>query len=159
MSAGIPTPVVAAPMAGASGGALAAQTSSAGAFGFIGAGYLTPSRIQEEVALARAQLHISETDPLPIGVGYLAWQLEKDLSSATDLLNAALSNRVQAIWLAFGNNIGRWIEYVRSYDAISGRNQRTLIFVQVSSVEEARTAIQDWKVDVLIAQGFFPKSP
>jgi len=38
MSVGIPTPVVAAPMAGASGGALAAQTSAAGAFGFVGAG-------------------------------------------------------------------------------------------------------------------------
>lgn len=36
--AGIPTPIVAAPMAGASGGALAAQTSAAGAFGFVGAG-------------------------------------------------------------------------------------------------------------------------
>jgi nitronate monooxygenase len=35
---GIPTPIVAAPMAGAGGGALAAQASAAGAFGFIGAG-------------------------------------------------------------------------------------------------------------------------
>lgn len=35
---GISTPIVAAPMAGASGGALAAQTSAAGAFGFVGAG-------------------------------------------------------------------------------------------------------------------------
>ncbi|KAJ8591798.1 2-nitropropane dioxygenase, partial [Rhizopogon salebrosus TDB-379] len=153
MSVGIPTPVVAAPMAGASGGALAAQTSAAGAFGFVGVGYLTSSRIQEELSLARAQLRLSETDTLPIGVGYLAWQLEKDPSSATDLLNVALSNRVQAVWLAFGNNIGRWIEYVRSYDAISGRNQKTVIFVQISSVEEAVTAIHDWKVDVLVAQG------
>jgi nitronate monooxygenase len=84
----------------------------------------------------------------------LAWELEKDPSSATDLLNVALSNRVQAVWLAFGNNIGRWIEYVRSYDAISGRNQKTVIFVRISSVEEAVTAIHDWKVDVLVAQGF-----
>ncbi|OAX41382.1 2-nitropropane dioxygenase [Rhizopogon vinicolor AM-OR11-026] len=150
---GIPTPVVAAPMAGASGGALAAQASAAGAFGFIGAGYLTSTGIQEELSIARAQLHLSETDTLPIGVGYLGWQLEKDPSSAIDLLNVALSNRVRAIWLAFGNNIGRWIEYVRSYDASSGRNHKTLIFLPISSVDAALTAIHDWKVDILVAQG------
>ncbi|KAG1741059.1 2-nitropropane dioxygenase [Suillus lakei] len=149
----IPTPIVAAPMAGASGGALAAQTSAAGAFGFVGAGYLTSSRIQEELSLARAQLLLSDADPLPIGVGYLAWQLEKDPSSAAGLLNVSLSNGVQAIWLAFGNSIGRWIEHIRFYDASSGREQKTLIFVQVSSVKEALIAIQDWKVDVLVAQG------
>lgn len=152
---GIPTPIVAAPMAGASGGALAAQTSAAGAFGFVGAGYMTPSRIQDELSLARAQLLLSDEDPLPIGVGYLAWQLEKDPPSGVDLLDVSLSNRVQAIWLAFGNSINRWIEYIRSYDARSGRERgrKTLIFVQVSSVKEALIAIQDWKVDVLVAQG------
>ncbi|KAG2366951.1 2-nitropropane dioxygenase [Suillus spraguei] len=155
---GISTPIVGAPMALASGGALAAQTSAAGAFGFVGAGYLTSSRIREELSLARAQLLLSDTDPLPIGVGYLAWQLEKDPSSAAGLLNVSLSNRVQAIWLAFGNNIGRWIDHIRSYDASSGREERTLIFVQVSSVKEALIAIQDWKVDVLVAQGFSPTS-
>ncbi|KAG2150218.1 2-nitropropane dioxygenase [Suillus bovinus] len=148
----IQTPIVAAPMAGASGGALAAQTSAAGAFGFIGAGYLTSSRIQEELSLARAQLLLSPTDPLPIGVGYLAWQLDKD-PCGVGLLDISLSNKVKAIWLAFGNNIGRWIEHVRSYDASSGRDQKTLIFVQVSSAKEALIAIQDWKVDVLVAQG------
>lgn len=150
---GIPTPIVAAPMAGAGGGALAAQTSAAGAFGFVGAGYMTPSRIQEELSLARVQLALSDADPLPIGVGYLAWQLEKDPSSAIGLLDVSLSNRVQAIWLAFGNSIGQWIEHIRSYDASSGREQKTLIFVPVSSVKDALIAIQDWKVDVLVAQG------
>lgn len=119
---------------------------------------MTSSRIQEELSVARAQLHLSETDPLPIGVGYLAWQLEKDPSSAIDVLNVALSNKVRAIWFAFGNDIGRWIEHVRSYDESSGRNQKTLIFVQIASVDEALTATQDWKVDVLVAQGFFPTS-
>jgi len=37
-SSGINTPVVAAPMAGASGGALAATVTAAGAFGFLAAG-------------------------------------------------------------------------------------------------------------------------
>lgn len=150
---GIPTPIVAAPMAGASGGALAAQTSAAGAFGFVGAGYMSPSRIQDELSLARTQLLLSDEDPLPIGVGYLAWQLEKDPPSGVDLLDVSLSNRVQAIWLAFGNSIDRWIAHIRSYDARSGRERKTLIFVQVSSVKEALIAIQDWKVDVLVAQG------
>ncbi|KAG1831290.1 2-nitropropane dioxygenase [Suillus variegatus] len=148
----IPIPIVAAPMAGASGGALAAQASGAGAFGFIGAGYLTSSRIQEELSLARAQLLLSDADPLPIGVGYLAWQLDKE-PAGVGMLDVSLLNRVQAIWLAFGNNIGRWVDYIRSYDASSGREQKTLIFAQVSSAKEALVAIQDWKVDVLVAQG------
>lgn len=117
---------------------------------------MTPSRIQDELSLARAQLLLSDEDPLPIGVGYLAWQLEKDVSSGVDLLDVSLSNRVQAIWLAFGNNINRWIEYIRSYDASSGRERKTLIFVQVSSVKEALVAVQEWKVDVLVAQGLSP---
>lgn len=118
---------------------------------------MTSSRIQEELSLARAQLLLSDADPLPIGVGYLAWQLDKD-PAGVGMLDVSLLNRVQAIWLAFGNNIGRWVDYIRSYDASSGREQKTLIFAQVSSAKEALVAIQDWKVDVLVAQGFSPTS-
>ncbi len=92
--------------------------------------------------------------PLQIGVGFLCWYLEKNEPQGEKLIRVALDNRVTAIWLAFGNNLPKWIQLVRDYDATNGI--KTLIFVQLSSVEDARVAIHDWKVDVIVAQGFIP---
>jgi nitronate monooxygenase len=79
--------------------------------------------------------------------------LEQPTAKPDVLLSAALDNHVQAIWLAFGNNIHDWIKFVRNYDAEHKRVRPTTIFVQVSSVEEALVASDQWKVDVLVAQG------
>ncbi|EGN92204.1 hypothetical protein SERLA73DRAFT_191459 [Serpula lacrymans var. lacrymans S7.3] len=149
----IKTPVVCAPMAGASGGALAAQVTDGGAFGFLGAGYDTPDKLQEELSLARSVLRLQSVDRLPIGVGYLAWQLEQSPSRAFELIDIALENRVQAIWLAFGSDLSRWVRYIREYDSRPERNHKTLICVQVSSVQGALVAISDLKTDILVAQG------
>ncbi|PSR73800.1 hypothetical protein PHLCEN_2v10370 [Hermanssonia centrifuga] len=67
------------------------------------------------------------------------------------MLDAALENNVQAIWLAFGNNIGQWVNYIREKNQRDG--QKTLVFVQVNSLAEALVAVNEWKTDVLIAQG------
>lgn len=151
---GINTPVVAAPMAGASGGALAANVTAAGAFGFLAAGYLDETSLRKEISLARSILNLPDSDRLPVGVGYLAWKLEKStVAEAEDMLNTALDNHVQAMWLAFGVRLDEWIRYIRSYDKIHRRSNPTLIFVQVSSVEEALVAVENWKVDVIVAQG------
>lgn len=151
---GIKTPVVAAPMAGASGGALAAEVTAAGAFGFLAAGYLDPASLRKELALARGILVLAASDRLPVGVGYLAWKLEKSTDAeAEEMLAAALDNHVQAIWLAFGVHIDKWIRYIRTYDEKHRRRDPTLIFVQVPSVEDAVVAVKNWKVDVLVAQG------
>ncbi|KAL4062465.1 2-nitropropane dioxygenase [Scleroderma citrinum] len=151
---GIKTPVVAAPMAGASGGALAAHVTAAGALGFLAAGYLDATSLCKEISLARGVLNLTPSDRLPIGVGYLAWKLEKStVAEAEDMLNAALDNNVQAMWLAFGVRLSEWIRYIRTYDNIHRRSSPTLIFVQVASVEEALVAIKNWKVDVVVAQG------
>src|SRR5438067_909118 len=58
-------PVVSAPMAGASGGALAAAVSSAGALGMLGIAATTPDELRRELALASASQR-------PFGVGFLA---------------------------------------------------------------------------------------
>ncbi|KAG6329153.1 hypothetical protein ID866_9935 [Astraeus odoratus] len=151
---GIQTPVVAPPMAGASGGALAAQVTAAGAFGFVSAGYLDAATLHKEISLARGILNLAASDPLPIGVGYFAWKLEKSsVAEAEAMLRVALDNGVRAVWLAFGDSLDRWIRYIRSYDEIHQRSSPTLIFVQISSVEDALAAVKDWKVDVLVAQG------
>lgn len=69
------------------------------------------------------------------------------------MLDAALDNHVQAIWLAFGTKIGKWVEYVRQADNATGGTWKTLIFVLVNSLEEAFVAANEWKADVLVAQG------
>ncbi len=92
-----------------------------------------------------------EKAQLPIGVGYLAWKLDEAGRAAHDMLDAALENNVQAIWLAFGNNMGQWVNYIREKNQRDG--QKTLVFVQVNSLAEALVAVNEWKTDVLIAQG------
>lgn len=123
-------------------------------------GYLDATSLRKEISLSRSILDLPDSDRLPVGVGYLAWKLEKSaVAEAEDMLNVALDNHVQAIWLAFGARLGEWIEYIRSYDKIHQRSKPTVIFVQVSSIEEALVAVENWKVDVIVAQGRYRCSP
>lgn len=169
---GIRIPIVSAPMAGASGGALASQVTAGGGFGFIAAGkliidpnilppnlslvrgYDNPETLGAELLLARSSLQLDDSSQLPIGTGYLGWQLEKKDSPAIELLQLALDNRVKAVWFAFGNELGRWVQYVRDYDKKTRKlEDKTIIFMQICSVQEALIAVNEWKVDVLVAQG------
>ena len=105
------------------------------------------------MAIARTTLN-RPSGPLPIGAGFLGWKLEEAQSSSyLALLEMALENGVRAIWLSFGEDLGRWIEFVRRHDEQHGKTPKTLIFVQVNSIDEALLAAQTWKVDVLVAQG------
>lgn len=158
-------------MAGAAGGRLAAQVSLAGGFGFIAAGethrlspmhsrltvdtegYSTPDVFKYELSLACLELPLHPT-LIPIGVGFLCWLLDKPDSQAREVLQIALDSGVQAVWFAFGADIGRWVQYVRTYDTKSDRHT-TIIFAQCSSVSEALVAIREWKVDVVVAQGTY----
>ena len=63
------------------------------------------------------------------------------------LLSSALKSRVQAVWFAFGDDLGQWVKFVRDW------GDKTLIFIQISNVEEAKKAIYEWKADVIVAQG------
>ena len=114
---------------------------------------MTPETFKRELSSARSLLQIDSLTPLPIGVGFLSWLFEKQNSPHPELLSIALENNVQAVWFAFGNEIGRWIQLVRAHDQKSGKNRKTLVFVQISSLQEALVAIHDWKVDVIVAQG------
>jgi len=141
-------------MAGASGGALASEVSLAGGFGFLAPGpvHTGVEKFRDEFDVARSILN-RPTGPLPIGAGFLGWKLEEVQSPYIALLELALENGVRAIWLSFGEHLDRWIELVRNHDEKSGKSPRTLVFVQVNSVDEALLASQTWKVDVLVAQG------
>ncbi|KAF8271598.1 Nitronate monooxygenase-domain-containing protein [Lactarius quietus] len=120
-------------MAGASGGALAGEVCLAGGFGFLAPVYAGLDNFRNEFAIARTTLNLP-SGPLPIGAGFLGWKLEEPQSPHIALLELALENGVRAVWFAFGNDLGRWIELV-------------------NSVDEALVAVQKWKVDVLVAQG------
>ncbi|KAJ7695146.1 2-nitropropane dioxygenase [Mycena rosella] len=141
-------------MAGAAGGELAGEVSSAGGFGFISAGYGTSlDEFKQQLSLARSALRAPPPNQFPVGVGYLAWQLEKPNSSLVDLLPIALEHNVQAVWFAFGEDLGRWIQFVRDHDKRMGKDKKTIIFVQISTVKEALVAVNEWKVDCIVAQG------
>lgn len=110
---------------------------------------------------------VSKSEALPIGAGFLGWILDEQYEHlvheypsqahklSNEFLQAALDVHVRAIWFSFGNDLKRWIDLVREHD-FKARNvgaKRTLIFVQVNSVEEARIAVTEWGVDVLSVQG------
>ncbi|THH15622.1 hypothetical protein EW146_g4882 [Bondarzewia mesenterica] len=149
---GTHTPVVLAPMAGASGGALSSQVTLAGGFGFIASGYGSLEAFRKELDIARSALNVS-SGTLPIGAGFLGWVLDRSDTKGVDYLYEALNNRVRAVWLSFGNDLGRWVDVVRGHDQKLGNDPKTLIFIQVNSPEQALVAARDWKVDVLVAQG------
>jgi nitronate monooxygenase len=109
--------------------------------------------LKSEVKLARDLLKGDTQSPLPIGIGYLGWILEQSVTrgSAHDYLSVALDNNVQAVWFSYGADLKGWIQYIRDNERHPGA---TTIFVQVTSVEEALVAINDWKVDVVVAQGW-----
>lgn len=111
-------------------------------------------QFRDELDIARSMLNIP-SGPLPIGAGFLGWKLDEAGSQQIPLLELALENGVRAIWLSFGQDLGRWIEFVRNHDQKSGTSPKknTLVFVQVNSVDEALVAVQAWKVDVLVVQG------
>ncbi|KAJ7173849.1 2-nitropropane dioxygenase [Mycena filopes] len=146
-------------MAGAAGGELAGQVSAAGGFGFMSAGYgATVDDFTKQFAIARSSFQTADSvhspaTQFPIGVGYLAWQLEQPESTLVDLLPVALDHNVQAVWFAFGENLAQWIQFVRDHDKRSGNGKKTLIFVQISTVKEAVIAVNEWKVDCVVAQG------
>lgn len=116
-------------------------------------GYQTLENLKAEVKLARSLLQVTDSRAsLPIGIGYIGWRLEKPDTEAHELLSVALENNVQAVWLSFGADLQRWITYIRESKRTPGT---TKIFVQVTSVEEALVAANEWKVDVIVAQGIF----
>ena len=64
---------------------------------------------------------------------------------------SVLEEKPTVVWFAFGNDLFKYIQQVRDYDA--KREHKTKIFCCVNSVEEAKRAANEWKVDVLVVQG------
>ncbi len=130
LSASLDAPIVLAPMAGVSGGALAASVTRAGGLGFVAAGYAEPSEVLEQFELA---------GDAQVGVGFLTWRLEEDCSA----LDAILERKPPAIFLSFGDAS----EYAARIKA-SG----AMLHLQVQTLSAARQAAEIG-ADVIVVQG------
>jgi len=89
---GIAHPVIAAPMAFVSGGALAAAVSNAGGLGFLAGGYAENRDFLQRELRAAGNARV--------GVGFITWSLAR----RPELLDLALDLLAPpAVWLSFGD--------------------------------------------------------
>ncbi|MDW3224651.1 MAG: nitronate monooxygenase [Paracoccaceae bacterium] len=127
---GIEYPVLLAPMARVSGGALAAAVSKAGGLGLIGGGYGDADWLKREFEAA---------GDARIGVGFITWSL----ALKPDLLDLALERAPVVLMLSFGD-FRLFLSRIRE--------GQTKLIVQVQTLEQAREAV-DAGVDAIVAQG------
>lgn len=120
-------------------------------------GYQNISWLKKELELARTLLPDTAKWPtkrLPIGIGFLGWELEQR-PEALEAFEYALTQNVRAVWLSFAKDIRALVQKVREYDAAATdiENGRTLVFVQVNTTKEAIQACREYDIDVLALQG------
>ncbi len=127
---GIEHPVLLAPMAGVSGGALAAAVSRAGGLGLIGGGYGDADWLMREFDAA---------GDARIGAGFITWSLAR----RPHLLDLVLDRAPAALMLSFGD-FKPFVPRVR--------DAQTKFIVQVQTLDQAREAV-DAGVDAIAAQG------
>jgi NAD(P)H-dependent flavin oxidoreductase YrpB (nitropropane dioxygenase family) len=109
-------------------------------------GYVTdPAWAVTQLQQARKASATPHPQRLTVGIGFITWHLLK-LEHWPQILDATLDQQPAALWLSFGDAspIFDWLRY---------RNKHTgPVFVQVSSVAEARQAVT-WGAHVIVAQG------
>ena len=132
------TPIALAPMALASGGALAAACARAGALGLVGGGYGDLAWTQREYRLA-----LQAVDSQRIGIGFITWKLDEDASALDWVLDLPAEERPRAVMLSFGD--------ARRYAARIAASGAPLI-CQIQRLEQAAQALEAG-AQVLVAQG------
>ncbi|MEY3673672.1 MAG: hypothetical protein RJB47_380 [Pseudomonadota bacterium] len=93
------TPIALAPMALATGGALAAACAQAGALGLVGGGYGDLAWTQREYLLAQALLKDDATALQRLGCGFITWKLDEN----AEALDWVLAQHPCAVMLSFGD--------------------------------------------------------
>jgi nitronate monooxygenase len=125
-------PVVSAPMAGVSGGALAAAVSAAGGLGMVGFAAGTPDTLL-------AETQVAARSGRRFGVGLLAWLLPQQ----DEVLDAAIESGASMISVSYGP-YERYVERIAAAGIVAA--------TQVGTVEDARAAVAAG-VDVVVARG------
>ncbi|KXN88567.1 putative nitronate monooxygenase, partial [Leucoagaricus sp. SymC.cos] len=146
---GISFPIATAPMAYATTPALVASAIKAGGVGFLGAGNEPAPKLAQMIDQARAGL-TPEQQAL-VGMGFVGWVMDHFNTETDPRLKTVLDREVSGVWLAFGNDLGKYVTQVREHSNSSGHN--TKILVNVNTIDELKTAVNEWKVDVVIVQG------
>jgi nitronate monooxygenase len=133
------TPIALAPMALASGGALAAACAQAGALGLVGGGYGDLAWTQREYALAASLLKNNSNAHARLGCGFITWKLDEN----AEALDWVLTQKPCAIMLSFGDP--------RPYAARIAKASAALI-CQVQRLDQVPQAIEAG-ASVIVAQG------
>ena len=133
------TPIALAPMALASGGALAAACAQAGALGLVGGGYGDLAWTQREYQLAHKLLTHDATAHARLGCGFITWKLDEN----DEALNWVLTQKPCAIMLSFGDP--------RPYAARIAQADAALI-CQVQRLDQVPHALEAG-AQVIVAQG------
>jgi nitronate monooxygenase len=127
---GIEHPVLLAPMAGISGGRLAAAITAAGGLGLIGGGYADADWLRSQ---------IGQADGARVGYGFITWSLARN----PGLLDVALAQQPATVMLSFGD-LRPFADRIRAAGIP--------LTAQVQNLEHARQAL-DAGADVIVAQG------
>lgn len=125
-------PVVSAPMAGASGGALAAAVSASGALGMVGFAAGSAEQLRDECAVAAA-------GGRPFGVGLLAWLLPRDDS----LLDTALESGAALVSVSYGD-YEPYVARIKAAGAVAA--------TQVGNLDDVGRAVAAG-MDLIVARG------
>ena len=133
------TPIALAPMALATGGALAAACASAGALGLVGGGYGDLAWTHREYTLAADLLKNDATGQARLGCGFITWKLDEN----AEALDWVLTQKPRAIMLSFGDP--------RPYAARIAEAGAQLI-CQVQRMDQVPLAL-DAGASVIVAQG------
>ena len=133
------TPIALAPMALATGGALAAACAQAGALGLVGGGYGDLAWTQREYTLAQELLQGDAASRARLGCGFITWKLDEN----AEALDWVLMQKPCAIMLSFGDP--------RPYAARIADVGAQLI-CQVQRLEQVPQAIEAG-ASVIVAQG------
>jgi nitronate monooxygenase len=133
------TPIALAPMALATGGALAAACAQAGALGLVGGGYGDLAWTQREYTLATELLKNDAASHARLGCGFITWKLDEN----ADALDWVLTQKPSTIMLSFGDP--------RPYAARIASAGAQLI-CQVQRLDQVPHAIEAG-ASVIVAQG------
>ena len=136
---GLTTPIALAPMALATGGALAAACVKAGALGLVGGGYGDLAWTQREYALAQKLLQDDTTSRTRLGCGFITWKLDENAGA----LDWVLTQQPSTIMLSFGDP--------RPYAARIKATGAQLI-CQVQRMDQVPMALEAG-ASVIVAQG------
>lgn len=133
------TPMALAPMALATGGALAAACAHAGALGLVGGGYGDLAWTQREYQLAQTQLAHDATASARLGCGFITWKLDEN----AEALDWVLTQQPCAVMLSFGDP--------RPY-AARIRAANAALICQIQRVDQLPWGLEAG-AEVIVAQG------